>query len=308
MRVLVTGGAGFIGSHLQEKLIELGKEVAVLDNFSTGKKEYLSPKAKFYKTDILDFGATKQAFLDFSPQVVFHLAAQISVPWSMEHPFEDKDINITGTMNVLEAAKVSGVQKVVYSNTGGAYYGEVPEGQMPIDEDHPILSPTSFYGVSKGCAETYLKLYGNIYGLGWVSLRYSNVYGPRQDGSKETGIVAIFTKKLLAGEQPTIFGDGTHARDYVFIEDVVAANMLALDYSKDDYFNIAACDWVTNNEVFAAIEAEVKSGIKVEYGPERPGDLYRIKLANLKAAKLLGWKPKVGFKEGVKRTIDYYRS
>jgi UDP-glucose 4-epimerase len=308
MKVLVTGGAGFIGSHIHNKLLELGHSVTVLDDLSTGKENYLNPQAHFVKADILDRDALVKVFKDISPEVVYHLAAQISVPWSMEHPFEDMQKNIVGTMNVMEAMKESGAKKIVYSNTGGAYYGEVGDENMPIKEETPITRPTSFYGVSKGSAETYIKLYGNIYGINWVSLRYSNVYGPRQDGSKETGITAIFVKKMMAGEQPTINGDGTHARDYVFIDDVVAANIKALDYPQNDYFNIASSNEISNNEVFDVIEQNLKTGMQKVYGPERVGDPYRISLSFDKAKEKLRWEPQVSFEEGIKRTVEYYKA
>lgn len=307
MKVIVTGGAGFIGSHIQDKLIDLGHEVAVLDNLRSGKKENLNPKSRFFETDILDFNGVKAAFTDFSPQVVFHLAAQNEVPYSMDHPKEDQETNIVGMMNLLEAGNECGVKKVVYSNTGGALYGEVKDSDLPISEDLPISRPTSFYGVSKGAAERYLMLYGNLFNIDWVSLRYANVYGERQAGNKEAGIVAIFTSKMLSGETPTINGDGKHTRDYVYVGDVVDANIAALNYGKSDYFNISTGREISNNEVFSAIESELKSGMKPNYGPERPGDPRRNCLSNEKAKKLLGWDPKTEFAEGVKRTIAFYK-
>ena len=307
MKVIVTGGAGFIGSHIQDKLIDLGHEVAVLDNLRSGKKENLNPKSRFFETDILDFNGVKAAFTDFSPQVVFHLAAQNEVPYSMDHPKEDQETNIVGMMNLLEAGNECGGKKVVYSNTGVALYGEVKDSDLPISEDLPISRPTSFYGVSKGAAERYLMLYGNLFNIDWVSLRYANVYGERQAGNKEAGIVAIFTSKMLSGETPTINGDGKHTRDYVYVGDVVNANIAALNYGKSDYFNISTGREISNNEVFSAIESELKSGMKPNYGPERPGDPRRNCLSNEKAKKLLGWDPKTEFAEGVKRTIAFYK-
>lgn len=306
MRVFITGGAGFIGSHIQDKLIKMGYEVAVVDNFRSGKRENLNPQSKLYETDLRDKESLKKAFQDFKPEVVFHLAAQNEVPYSMEHPYEDEEMNVLGMMNLMDIARQNGVKKVIYSNTGGALYGEVEENQLPLDEDTPVYKPTSFYGVSKRCAETYLKLYGFLYKIPWVSLRYANVYGPRQDGNKEAGIVAIFTNKMLNKEQPTINGDGSHTRDYVFVGDVVDANIKALDYPKSDYFNIATEVETTNLQVFEAIEEELKTGIKVNFGPARPGDPLRSCLSIKKAKELMGWQPQVSFKEGVKRTIEYY--
>lgn len=307
MKILVTGGAGFIGSHIQDRLIELGHKVAVLDNLRSGNKENINSQAKLYKISVLDLTALKSALTGFKPEIVFHLAAQNEVPYSMEHPFEDEEINIRGMMNLMEAARSAGVHKVIYSNTGGAFYGEVEEKDLPISEDLPIYRPTSFYGVSKGAAERYLMLYGNLYNIDWVSLRYANVYGPRQAGNKEAGIVAIFTGKMISGETPTINGDGKHTRDYVYVGDVVDANIKAMDYNQSDYFNISTGREISNNEVFSTIEDELKSGIKPNYGSERPGDPRRNCLSNKKAKKLLGWSPRVEFAEGVRRTIDFYK-
>lgn len=307
MKTLVTGGAGFIGSHIQDKLVELDHEVAVLDNLRSGKKENLNPKAKFYNTDLQNKSDLEKVFSDFKPEIIFHLAAQNEVPYSMEHPFEDQEINIVGMMNLMELAAKYGVKKVIYSNTGGAFYGEVKEEDLPIKEDHPVLFPTSFYGVSKSCAENYLKLYGNLYQIPWVSLRYANVYGPRQDGNKEAGIVAIFTKKLIDREVPTINGNGEHTRDYIYVGDVVEANIKAMNYLKSDYFNIATGIETSNIEVFNLLENELKTGIKVVFGPNRPGDPLRNSLSPEKAKEKLCWEAKVTFTEGVKQTIAYYR-
>lgn len=306
MKTLVTGGAGFIGSHIQDKLIELGHEVGVVDNFRSGKRENLNSRSKLYEVDLRDKEPLMKAFADFQPEAVFHLAAQNEVPYSMEHPFEDEQMNIVGMMNLMDTARQNGVKKIVYSNTGGALYGEVEEDQLPITEDTPSLRPTSFYGTSKRCAEEYLKLFGHLYQIPWVSLRYANVYGPRQDGNKEAGIVAIFTHKMLNKEQPTINGDGSHTRDYVYVGDVVEANIKALDYPKSDYFNIATEQETSNLAVFNAIEDNLQTGIQVAFGPPRPGDPLRNCLSIQKAKKTLRWQPRVSFAEGVKKTIEYY--
>ena len=308
MKALVTGGAGFIGSHIQDRLVELGHEVAVLDNLRSGKRENLNSEVKFYEVDITNVEKVRETLVDFSPEVVFHLAAQNEVGYSMEHPYEDQNMNIVGMMNLLEGCRGAGVKKVVYSNTGGALYGEVVDSDLPILEDLPIKRPTSFYGASKLGAETYLKLYGNLYGLNWVSLRYANVYGPRQDGNKEAGIVAIFTSKLLKGEQPVINGDGRHTRDYIYVGDVVEANIKALDFEDNDYFNISTGVETSNKRVFEVIEDSVKSGFAIHYGPERPGDPVRNALSPIKARDVLGWEAKVGFEGGVKKTVEYYKS
>lgn len=307
MRALVTGGAGFIGSHLVDKLIELNHEVAVIDNLRSGKKEFVNPQAKFYQVGIVNKEAVKGTLREFSPEVIFHLAAQNEVPYSMEHPLEDLEINILGTINLLEASKTVGIRKFIYSNTGGAFYGDMPEEKLPITEDGAVIKPTSFYGVSKGCAESYVKLYGNLYNLKWTSLRYSNVYGPRQDGSKESGVVAIFTEKLLKGQKPTINGDGSHTRDYVYVADVVEANLKALEYIASDSFNISTGVRTSNLEVFQSIENELKTGLKPNFGPQRPGDALHNSLSPKKAKDLLNWEPKTDLKTGIKLTINYYQ-
>lgn len=306
MRCLVTGGAGFIGSHIVDKLVELGHEVAVLDNLRSGKRENINPQAKFFEVDIVDKAGLEKAFLEFKPEVIFHLAAQNEVPYSMDHPFEDERMNILGTLNLLETSKKNGVKKFIYSNTGGAFYGDVLEEDLPISEDHPVDKPTSFYGVSKNCAEVYVKLYGHVFKLPWVSLRYSNVYGPRQDGNKEAGVVAIFTQKLLEKSQPIIFGDGSNTRDYVYVMDVVEANIKALDYLESDAFNISTGVRTSNIEVFNTIEEELNTGIEIKFEGPRPGDALHNSLSPKKAQEKLDWEPKTDFKTGVMLTLQYY--
>jgi len=306
MNILVTGGAGFIGSHIQDRLISLGHKVGIIDNLRSGKIANLNPKSKFFQVDIRDQQRIPEIFADFKPRAVFHLAAQNEVPYSMDHPLEDTDINILGTLNLLEAAKKSSLPKFIYSNTGGAYYGEVPEDHLPLSEDEPILKPTSFYGVSKATAEQYFRLYGVVYHLPWVSLRYANVYGPRQDGNREAGIVAIFTQRMLEGKIPTIFGDGGHTRDYVYVDDVVDANITALNYPKNDFFNISTGTAASNQTVFDTLKSALKSPISPQYAPDRPGDVRHNSLSPAKAQKLLLWTPKTKFADGVRLTLKYY--
>lgn len=306
MKCLVTGGAGFIGSHIQDELIKLGHRVIIVDNLSSGKKKYIDPKSDFHKLDVRSADKILNLFKKVKPDAVFHLAAQIEVPYSMTHPLEDAQINILGTLNVLDACKQTGVKKVIYTNTGGAYYGDIPQSDLPISEDHPVPHPTSFYGVSKASAEQYVKLYSHIYGLSYVSLRYANVYGPRQDGNRESGIVAIFTTKMISGEVPVINGDGLHSRDYVYVGDVAAANVAALNYKKSDYFNIATGVPTDNNKVFATLENYLKTGKPAVYGPDRPGDARHVILSPKKAKSLLKWSPKVSFEQGVRLTLKSY--
>lgn len=306
MRVLITGGAGFIGSHIQDKLIALGHETVVVDSLRSGKKENLNPKAAFFKIDIRDKECLDSLFKIFLPEVIFHLAAQNEVLYSMVHPLEDEDINIRGTLNLLDLAVKYHVKKFIYSNTGGAYYGDVLITDLPVEEDHKAPRPTSFYGVSKFAAELYLKLYGQIYGLSWVSLRYANVYGPRQEGNRESGVVTIFTSKLLAGQQPTIFAKGKLTRDYIYVSDVVDANIAAMRHSGNDYFNISTGIRNKTKEVFDLIEKRLKTGIKPKHVTFRAGDTLHNALSPAKAKRLLGWEPKVAFKTGINLTLDYY--
>ncbi len=307
MKILVTGGAGFIGSQIQDKLLELGHEVAVLDNLRSGKEKNLNPKAKHYNVDLQDKVGVTQAFEEFRPEVLYHLAAQIDVGYSMSHVEEDALINVVGTINLLEAAKSVGVKKIVYSNTGGAYYGSVPTEDMPVTEDYPVRFPTSAYGVSKLSAEHYIKLYSNTYGIQYISLRYANVFGPRQDGNKETGVVAIFVQRMMENQPITINGDGEFYRDYVYVEDVVEANIKALDFQDSDYFNIGTGEGISVNQVFQAIEEILQTGLKPSNGPERPGDVRAMALNTQKAQEKLGWTPKHNFKTGVQKTIEYYQ-
>lgn len=310
MKALVTGGAGFIGSHIVDKLVELKHDVAILDSLRTGKQENINPDAKFFRGDIRDLQFLKTTFNEFGPEVIFHLAAQNSVPVSMENPYIDQDMNIVGMIKLMDIAKQVGVKKVIYSNTGGALYGDVEDKYLPIKEDQIITSPTSFYGVSKGCAESYLNLYSNLYNIPWVSLRYSNVYGPRQVGSKEAGVIALFINQLLSNEQPIINGDGKHTRDYVYVGDVVEANIKALAYknsgSEGPYFNISTGTETSNQQVFDLITKITGSNITPKYGPDRPGDPRRNSLSPEKAKLLLDWEPKVDLLAGVQLTIKYY--
>ncbi len=306
MKLLITGGAGFIGSHIQDKLLERGHEVAVLDNLRSGKKENIQPQSKFYEVDVTDKKALEKAIMDYKPDAIFHLAAQNEVPYSMEHPYEDATMNILGMMNLCEAAVAAHVKKIIYSNTGGAYYGDVEEKDLPIEEDYIIQKPTSFYGVSKATAELYLKLYSHLHGLQYVSLRYSNVYGPRQDGNKESGVVSIFTTKMLAGDLPTINGTGDFTRDYVYVADVAEANFKALQYDRNDYFNISTATRISVQEVYDTIASELNLETPPNYGPDRPGDAKHNSLSRGKAEVKLNWIPQFDFKAGVKETIAYY--
>jgi len=308
MRVLVTGGAGFIGSHIQDALIKRGFEVAVLDSLRSGKRENLNPKAKFYFCDIRDKEVLDVVFDDFKPHYVFHEAAQNEARPSMKFPAYDASVNIVGTIHILEACRRVKTKKIIYASSGGTVYGEVPSEEMPIPEDYPLTEPASAYGISKHTVEHYLKLYELSYGLKWTALRYPNVYGPRQEGNAEAGVVAIFTTLMLQGKRPTINGDGTILRDYTFIDDIVAANLLAIKKGHNEAFNLGTGRETSVQEVFDTIEKYLKTGLKPIYGPPVLGDVPRILLDTTKAEKTLGWRQKYTFARGVKKTLNYYRS
>ena len=308
MKCLVTGGAGFIGSHIQDLLIESGHEVAVLDNLSAGKKENLNEKSTFFQADIKSPEEVEKVFSEFVPDVLFHLAAQTSVPYSMDHQKEDMETNILGSMNVFLTAAKHNVKKIIYTNTGGAYYGDVPDSALPIKEDYPVLFPTSFYGVSKYTAEQYLRLVHNVYKTPIVALRYANVYGPRQEGNHEAGIIAIFLKKMLHGESCTINGDGSHSRDYVCVLDVAKANLKAMEYECDmDYFNIATGIETSNKQVYELLAKSLGITTPVTFGPARAGDTLRNCLSIEKAKEKLGWEPEYTLEKGVQITAEFYK-
>ncbi len=303
MKTLVTGGAGFIASHLSDRLVELGHEVVIVDDLSTGKRDNLPPAAKFYEVDIRD-KALADVFSAERPEVVFHHAAHADVTRSVRDPQHDASVNILGSLNLMECCRAHQVRRFVYANTGGALYGE-PQ-YTPVDESHPI-APVSPYGVSKRTAEMYLHAYHVNHGLEYTSLRYPNVYGPRQDPHGEAGVVAIFALRLLTGEQCTIFGDGSKTRDYVYVGDIVEANVLALNSDVCGIYNLGRGIEVTDLGVFEAVRAAVGSQLDPVYAQVRPGEVERIALNASKAESGLGWKWKTDFTDGVASAVDYYR-
>jgi len=305
MRIIVTGGAGFIGSNVVNRLADLGHEVAVLDNLITGKRGNLDSRADFYEEDITDRDAVEKVFADFKPEVVDHHAAQIDVRKAVDDPVFDASVNVIGGINVVRAALAAGVSKFIYASTGGAIYGN-PE-VIPCTEEHPIR-PISPYGLTKHVLEHYLELYSIIEGLRYTVLRYANVYGPRQDPKGEAGVNAIFTGLMLAGQQPTIFGQGDKTRDYVFVGDVVAANVLALDRADGEIINIGTGIQTSDQEVYDAIAAATGFGEPPNYSPERKGEVRHIALDISKAKRVLGWEPQVSFREGVQMTVEYNKA
>jgi UDP-glucose 4-epimerase len=300
MKILVTGGAGFIASHVVDKYIALEHEVTVADDLSFGKKENVNEKARFYKVDIKDQNALKEIFLKEKPEVVNHHAAVASVMLSLEEPQKTIKTNVIGTINLLELAGRAGTKKFIFSSTGGALYGN-PE-RLPATEETPI-EPLSSYGLSKWAAEEYIRLACRIYQLPYLIFRYPNVYGPRQNPEGEAGVVAIFTGKMLAGIQPTIYGDGSKERDYVFIEDIVEANVIALEAKENDVFQLGWGKGIKDIEVFEAVRDALGLNIKPLFAAKRTGEVDKIYLDASKARKILGWEPKVAFKNGIARTV-----
>jgi UDP-glucose 4-epimerase len=303
MRILVTGGAGFIGSHLVDRLIQEGHEVSIVDDLSTGKKKNINPKAAFFKLDILS-PKVERVFKKARPEAMFHHAAQMDVRRSVKDPIFDGQVNILGTVNLLEHAIKAGTKRVIFASSGGAIYGE--QDYFPAREDHP-QRPVSPYGISKLAGEHYLYYYGRTYGLQWTSLRYANVYGPRQDPFGEAGVVAIFTLKLLQNEQPVINGTGKQTRDYVAIDDVVEANMTVLNNGLTETFNVGTGRETSVNQLFRMLAEAMGSPIKERYGPERRGEQLRSCLDAAKLARAAEWEPRTSLPDGLKRTVDYFR-
>lgn len=303
MRILITGGAGFIASHVTDAYVAAGHEVVVIDDLSTGKKENLNPKARLYPMDIAD-PRLAQVFADFKPQVVNTHAAQISVPLSVDDPLADAHSNIMGVLNVLENCAKHQVEKVIYVSSGGVVYGDPKE--LPATEQYP-LQPSSPYGISKYTGELYLQFYARRTGLKYVAFRYSNVYGPRQVPHGEAGVVSIFIQALLQGQVPTIFGDGSCVRDYVFVGDVVDANLRALTQGANVALNIGTGIPTDVNQLYAVITKVMGTDLKAKSGPPRRGDLQANYLDATLAQKVLGWKPQMSLEQGVARTVEYFR-
>lgn len=302
MTALVTGGAGFIGSHLVDRLIEEEYRVVVVDNLSTGKLKNLNPAAIFHHVDITD-PLVANVFQREQPDLVFHLAAQVSVSGSARDPVNDSQINVLGTLRLLEAARRCGVEKFIFASSGGTLYGD-PDVN-PCSEDHSI-TPVSPYGMSKYQGELQLELYHRLYQLRYTALRYGNVYGPRQDPHGEAGVVAIFSQTMLEGRQPQIFGDGEQSRDFIYVDDVVEANMKAIGRSDCMALNIATGQGTSINSIFRLLQGIIGYRWPAEHGPARAGDVYHIFLQNSKAAQELGWTPQASLEEGLLRTVEYF--
>jgi len=303
VKVLVTGGAGFIGSHLSDRLVALGHDVVIVDDLSKGKVENLPPQAKFYEIDIRD-RELATVFASEHPQAVFHHAAHADVTRSVRDPEYDASVNVLGSLNLLECCRASGVQKFVYASTGGALYGE--PRYLPADESHPI-NPVAPYGVSKHVVEQYLFTYGVNHHLDYTVLRYPNVYGPRQDPHGEAGVVAIFAVQLLTDRQPVIFGDGTKTRDYCNVADIVEANMLALNSRAGSIYNLGRGIEVADLEVFEAVRKAVGSNTAPGFAAVRSGEVEHIALDASKAERELGWTWRVDLDAGIAEAVEHYR-
>lgn len=302
MRVLVTGGAGFIGSSVVDLLISEGHDVCVLDDLSSGKKEYVNASAAFYEMSILD--DVGKIIKDEDIECVIHHAAQINVRKSVEDPVFDAKINILGSLNLLESSK--DVKKFIFASTGGAIYGE-PE-YLPADESHPE-KPLCPYGVSKLAFEKYLYIHGEIYGLDYVSLRYGNVYGPRQDPHGEAGVVAIFANSMLKGESPTINGEGNQTRDFVYVEDVARSNLLAMEkFPNERVINIGTGIETSVNEIFETIQKSLGTDIKPVHGPAIKGEVQKISLDVKRAGEELGWGAETSLEDGIGKYLDYLKT
>ena len=302
-KVLVTGGAGFIGSHLVTGLLDNGYSVAVVDNLSSGQLRNLDHRATFYHAPIND-QRIKQIIQREGPEIIFHLAAQSSVRQSTLDPVTDADSNVLGTIRLLDAAASEGVEKIVFSSTGGAIYGN-PD-TVPCDEDAPV-NPLTPYALSKYVSELYLELFYRTYGLQYTILRYANVYGPGQDPNGEAGVIAIFAGLMLRGRSPNIYGDGEQERDFVYVSDVVEANLAAMYRGDGRIYNIGAGEPVTINRIYSLLQECTEFRQEPVYRPRRAGDVLKIALDYSRATRELGWEPKTPLEEGLRHSVDYVR-
>ena len=301
MRVLVTGGAGFIGSHVVDALLDEGHNVAVVDDLSTGRLENVNPKSRLHRISITDADAMDTVFAQERPEIVNHHAAQIDVRRSMTDPLFDTTVNVLGTINLLQSAVRHGAARLIFASTCAVY---AEPRYMPMDESHPI-DPQSVYGLSKYTAESYIRFYAEAYNLRYKIFRYGNVYGPRQNPKGEAGVVAIFTGQLLGGERPTIFGDGTKTRDYISVADIARANLIAMtEVGDNEAYNLSWGTEVSDFAIFEAVRDATGSNTIPEYAPKRPGEADRAGLDSSKAKNQLGWKPSVFLQEGIQETVD----
>ena len=301
----MTGGAGFIGSNVVDRFVELGHDVAVFDDLSTGFRDFVHREARLFQGDLADAAAVDRCIGTFEPDLVDHHAAQIDVRKSVSDPVWDARVNILGSIGLLQACTRHGVKKVVYASTGGALYGE--GRRLPANEDHPV-NPESPYGASKHTVEHYLHLWKLLHGLDYTVLRYPNVYGPRQNPHGEAGVNAIFIGAMLDGKRPRIFGDGNAVRDYLYVSDVVDANVLALEKGSGEMLNLGTGVGTSVNDIVRELKTILGSPLDTVHEPPRPGEVQRIYLDASRAKAVLGWEPQVPFEDGLARTLEWYKA
>ena len=302
MRILITGGAGFIGSHLADALVNKGHEVTILDNLSTGTKKFISPQAEFIQMDIRD-DKILSIFHTHHFDVIYHEAAQTMVPLSIEKPKFDAEENIIGLLSVLEAARKTNVSKIIFSSSAAIYGDNL---HLPLKETEKP-EPTSFYGLTKYTTESYLALYHKLFGLNYTVLRYSNVYGPRQGANGEGGVIYLFARALGNKEKITILGNGKQTRDFIYVHDIVSANIAALDKGNEEAFNISTETELSIKDLaLQMIQLSNLDESYIQYGPERDGDIFASSLSNQKAKKLLQWQPTVPLQKGLKETLQFF--
>ena len=307
MRILVTGGAGFIGSHTVDALVAAGAgEISVLDDFSTGKRDQVNAKAALYQADLRDAATVAAVVEKVRPEVIFHLAAQMDVRRSVAEPAFDAQINLVGFLNLMEAARRYGLKRVVFSSTGGAIYGE--QDEFPCDEDHP-RRPVSPYGVAKLATEAYLYFYRVQDGIEYLALRYGNVYGPRQDPHGEAGVVAIFCGKILDGAAVTIYGDGLQTRDYIFVGDVVRANVAAVQSKASGIaLNVGTGIETNVNDLYSTLASIADFPTAANHAAQRPGEQRRSVISPARAHRELGWVPQKKLADGLDETFQFFRA
>ncbi len=300
MKILVTGGAGFIGSHIVDAYIKAGHQVVVVDNLSSGRLENINPRATFYQADINNYWETEEIFLTEKPELVNHHAAQISIDTSVKNPIYDATVNILGTVNLLELSVKYEVKKFIFASTGGALYDDM---YIPANESNP-LNPKSPYGIAKLSCERYIKFYREIRSLPSVILRYSNVYGPRQNAKGENGVVPIFINRIRNGQPPIIFGSGDQTRDFINVEDVVRANMLVSFGDFVGTLNISSGCETSIKEMLSTIQTAMGTSLLPEHQPPKPGEQLRSCLDRTAARETLGWEPQISLQEGIARLVE----
>lgn len=304
MKILVTGGAGFIGSHIVDAYIKEGHDVIIIDDLSNGRKENLNPKAKFYKTDICSKKVVNILKTE-KPELLNHHAAQIDVRHSVNNPINDIEVNVTGLVKLVESGKEYGLKKIILASSGGTVYGEQKE--FPATEEHPTW-PISPYGLNKLMSEKYLYYFRKQYGLSYAALRYANVYGPRQNPHGEAGVIAIFINALLNGKQPIINGDGMQTRDYIFIDDVVSANIKALNHNICGSFNIGTGIQTDVKEIFSKIKNILNINFAEKHGPAKEGEQLQSSISPKLFEKETGWKINVSLDDGLEKTTKWFKN